>query len=430
MNAQTPQLRHNSVSVIVPVYRNLDVTRHCLESLAASPLPENASVTLIIDDSPEEPLVQYCQEVAARSGYARIENPTNLGFVKTANLGFGLHPDADVLLLNSDTVVAGNWLERLQHCAYSGANVGTVTPFSNNGTICSYPVLNAVNTLPEGWTTAALDAVFAEANSGQHCTLPTAVGFCMYIKRACLEQTGEFDAEKFGLGYGEECDFCLRASQHGWQHLLCGDVFVYHEGGASFSDESERRKREADQIIAALHPTYDDQVSTFLVEDPAWQLRQQVDIERVNRQPSDLTRVMEEHRTFQDSLRTMISDEQKKTRQVRLEVDALQGMIDKLEALLRDSRAEFAEADARLATTQAALNEAHTGIDTLSTNFRNLQQEARELLDRVDTLSSQLDTTGAQLHASRDEVASLSARLEQMLNSRSWRYTRWLRKED
>ena len=48
-------------------------------------------------------------------------------------------------------------------------------------------------------------------NAGHRVGIPTAVGFCMYIRRECLKEVGEFRAEVFGKGYGEENDFCLRA---------------------------------------------------------------------------------------------------------------------------------------------------------------------------------------------------------------------------
>jgi len=40
--------------------------------------------------------------------------------------------------------VADGWLDRLRAHAWSGDHVGTVTPLSNNATICSYPD-------PDGW---------------------------------------------------------------------------------------------------------------------------------------------------------------------------------------------------------------------------------------------------------------------------------------
>ena len=49
-----------------------------------------------------------------------------------------LHPDRDVIL-NADTEVNAGWVDRLAAHAAREAHVGTITPFSNNATICSYP---------------------------------------------------------------------------------------------------------------------------------------------------------------------------------------------------------------------------------------------------------------------------------------------------
>ena len=76
------------VIIVVPVFRDLRVTRDCLEALIASNLPENASIAVINDSSPEEELRTYCRELAARVGFRLIVNESNLGFVKSANRGF------------------------------------------------------------------------------------------------------------------------------------------------------------------------------------------------------------------------------------------------------------------------------------------------------------------------------------------------------
>jgi len=54
----------------------------------------------------------------------------------------------DVVLLNSDTVVTSGWLEKLRRCADSDPRIGTITPFSNNAEICSFPKFCHNNTLP------------------------------------------------------------------------------------------------------------------------------------------------------------------------------------------------------------------------------------------------------------------------------------------
>src|SRR5439155_9965202 len=137
-------------------------------------------------------------------------NDRNLGFVQSVNRGMALHPDRDVVLLNSDTEVANDWLDRLARAAYSDANVATATPFSNNATICSYPFEGWTGGVPGMLGLAGLDRLFASTNAGRLVDMPTAVGFCMCIRRACLDQVGLFDAARFGRGDGEENDFSLR----------------------------------------------------------------------------------------------------------------------------------------------------------------------------------------------------------------------------
>ena len=128
---------------------------------------------------------------------------------------------------------------------------------------------------------AALDRLFATANAGRTVDLPTAVGFCMYIRRACLDRVGLFDAGRFGRGYGEENDFCMRAASAGWRNVLAGDVFVYHEGAVSFSEERSALTENAGKALADLHPDYVRKVREFVVRDPASALRAAVDGARI-----------------------------------------------------------------------------------------------------------------------------------------------------
>jgi hypothetical protein len=78
--------------------------------------------------------------------------------------------------------VANDWIDRLRAAAYSDARVCSVTPFTNNGTICSYPEFCEANTGPVGRTIAEVDRAFAVANARRVIDIPTAVGFCMYVR--------------------------------------------------------------------------------------------------------------------------------------------------------------------------------------------------------------------------------------------------------
>ena len=270
------------IDVIVPVYRGLADTKLCVESVLASPCVGPWRLVVINDASPEPQVTAWLRERAA--GEPRmllLENEENLGFVGTVNRGMALSTENDVLLLNSDTEVANDWLDRLRTAAYSDARVATVTPFSNNATICSYPRFCKDNPLPAGMTTQALDALCARTNPGAMVDVPTGIGFCMYIRRDCLAQVGLFDTENFGKGYGEENDFCQRASEAGWRNLHALDTFVLHTGGVSFGDSKSPREQAAIETLRRLHPRYETGVHQFLARDPAGPYRLALDVARI-----------------------------------------------------------------------------------------------------------------------------------------------------
>ena len=131
------------IDVIIPIYKGLQQTRRCVDSVLQNRQSAPFEVVAVDDASPDPEITGYLDELAAERRITLVRNESNLGFVQSVNRGMSLHPDRDVVLLNSDTEVANDWLDRLLRAAYAYPDVGTVTPFSNNATICSYPF--------EGW---------------------------------------------------------------------------------------------------------------------------------------------------------------------------------------------------------------------------------------------------------------------------------------
>lgn len=271
----------NIVDIVVPVYGGPKETRACLESLLEHKQETPLEIVVVNDASPDEALAAHVEELAAGGKITLLTNEANIGFVDSANLGMMMHPDRDVVLLNSDTEVSGDWLDRLRCCAQAHPKAGTITPFSNNATICSYPRFLEDNPLPADSTLAELDDLFAEVNHGRSIELPTAIGFCTYITRSCLDATGYLDSMHFGRGYGEENDFSMRAAIAGFEHRLCGDVFVYHAGGASFGEEAAASSDAAQETLRRRHPQYEPLIHSHFREDPARELRRRVDIARL-----------------------------------------------------------------------------------------------------------------------------------------------------
>ena len=132
-----------------------------------------------------------------------------MGFAGSVNRALDHCGTCDAVVLNSDIVVHGSWLKRLHDAAYSAADIGTVTPLTDDGTVVSYPAAGMQDC--DAALLARLDAVTAIVNAGVAIDLPVGIGFCLYIRDDCLSDTGALDAATFGKGYGEETDFCLRA---------------------------------------------------------------------------------------------------------------------------------------------------------------------------------------------------------------------------
>lgn len=274
------------VDVIVPVFRGLDDTRCCIQSVLASRCETPFRLVILNDASPEPEVTQWLREVAAQhANILLLENAENLGFVGTVNRGMAQSDANDVVWLNSDAEVANDWLDRLRATAYASAMVASVTPFSNNATICSYPAFCKDNALPAGYGTAELDRLFAHVNAGRYVEVPTGVGFCMYVRRAAIQQIGTLDLDNFGKGYGEENDFCQRAIATGWRNVHALDVFVRHAGGGSFGETKKPRELAAMETLRRLHPRYEADVHRFINADPAKYARHSVDLARLSASP-------------------------------------------------------------------------------------------------------------------------------------------------
>ena len=119
----------------------------------------------------------------------------------------GLSSVNDVLLLNSDTVVTNNWLNNILKCAYSSNDIATVTPLSNNATICSVPNFVQDNDLPDGFDIDSFADLVSTKSLRLYPQLPTAHGFCMFIKRDILDIFGFFNLELFGKAMVKKMNF-------------------------------------------------------------------------------------------------------------------------------------------------------------------------------------------------------------------------------
>lgn len=255
------------IEIVIPVYNAAALLRRCLSALDRNTAPGSARLLAIDDASPDPAIAPLLAEWRQRSPLRPqvLCNEVNLGFVGSVNRGIAA-TSGDVLLLNADTEVTPGWLPRMRAALDSDPRVATVTPFSNNAEICSWPEFCRAAPVPDDPERVA--QAFADSGAPSYPELPTAVGFCMLIRRAALEAIGDFDRATFGRGYGEENDFCCRAAAHGWRNVLADDCYVVHAGGGSFAPLGLKPGGDNLARLLARYPRYHAQVAEFIAADP------------------------------------------------------------------------------------------------------------------------------------------------------------------
>ena len=257
------------VNIIIPVYDDFNLTKKCLNSVLSTINKNNTvfSILIINDNSPNKNIVELINEIRIRDDVFVISNEKNIGFVDSVNKALLASSCSDVILLNSDTEVYGNWVDRIYSVYKNNEKVATVTPMSNNATICSYPNFPNGSELPNNFNAELIDSLCKKHNEGNIYEVPTGVGSCMFISRESITKVGYLDSKLFGKGYGEENDLCLRLKAKGFRNVLLTDTYIYHFGGASFKEKKELLCQKALDKITTHYPDYRKFVSDFITND-------------------------------------------------------------------------------------------------------------------------------------------------------------------
>jgi O-antigen biosynthesis protein len=265
----------HTVTVIVPVYRDFEATRNCLESLKHNVVGKRNRRAIVVDDaSPEPEIKQYLTALAKTSNFTILTNATNLGFVGAVNRGLALAPTGDVILLNADTVVPPDLVDRLATTAQSSPTIGTITPLSNNGEFTSFP--GAYKSNPVSPLATEIDRIARRVNAGSFVDIPNGIGFCLYISRSCLDEVGELSTN-FQRGYLEDVDLCLRARERGFRNICDTSVFVTHIGSRSFRTEKRALVVQNLDALDIKFPKYRGECAAFMAADPLREPREAIE---------------------------------------------------------------------------------------------------------------------------------------------------------
>jgi GT2 family glycosyltransferase len=181
----------------------------CLESIREHS-PAGSYRVIWIDNGSPLPCVSLEDELG-RHPHEVIRNTENLGFIKGTNQGIQLSTAPYVVLFNNDCEAAPQWLEKLRVCLVD--KVGISGPRS---------------TRKNGWQGLHWARKPFLLSYGDMLAF-----FCAMIRREVIEKVGLLD-ESFGMGLGDDNDFCTRTHNAGFRLALAGDLLILHHHHATF----------------------------------------------------------------------------------------------------------------------------------------------------------------------------------------------------
>lgn len=238
--AEKREERQNITSIIILTHNQLAYTKLCLESLRRYTKAETYEL-IIVDNASTDGTVEWLKQ---QSDVRLILNDENKGFPAGCNQGIEIAVGTEILLLNNDTILTKEWLTDLKQALYSEPYIGAVG--------CVASSCSNWQQIPAGYKELAGLQEFAkhikEENHHKWEKRARLIGFCMLIRRSCIDELGGLD-ERFTPGNYEDDDYSYRLRKAGYELMVCHDVFLHHFGGASFNADAEKSRRYA-QLLA------------------------------------------------------------------------------------------------------------------------------------------------------------------------------------
>ena len=262
------------VDIIVPIYN----AEKSLPKFFQDVQKTNVQYRLILiddastDEHTQQLLKQYVKE---HTNVDLVRNSQNIGMVGSINRGLAMSRN-HVVLLSANVELPQNWLERLIAPIVKDPTVASATPFTNSGSICGFPLSFKNNTVFNHIDVDQIDRFFREIRS-IYTTIPIGVGFCMALSQSAIREVGLMDQKTFGMGFGEDTDWCRRAILKGFRNVMVENLYVYHNTGNSFFTDDRRRRMQLNrEKLIAKHPDLIEIMRSFSSEDPLGPIRSYV----------------------------------------------------------------------------------------------------------------------------------------------------------
>jgi len=232
-NDEFPPVSKTTVSIVIPCYNNVALTRACLRAVQET-VPGGVGTTIVVvDDASTDDTPRALRELAAQDDRLEIvTNAANVGFISSCNRGAQVAQGDLLVFLNNDTLPLAGWLQAIVELFFNRPDAGVV------GGKLLYP---------DGRLQEAGGVVFADGSAANVGRLEydadapmfnfvREVDYCsgalLATPRELFISLGGFDP-RYLPAYYEDADYCFEVRRRGHRVYYQPRSAIVHREGAS-----------------------------------------------------------------------------------------------------------------------------------------------------------------------------------------------------
>ncbi|HSV99514.1 MAG TPA: glycosyltransferase family 2 protein [Sedimentisphaerales bacterium] len=250
-----------SLSIVIVNYNTEQLLKGCLESVYAGVNGTPVSIWVVDNNSHDNSVAMV------KSCFPRVQvvkNPCNVGFSKANNLIISRSESDYVLLLNPDTLIIEDAIERMVKFMDQHPRVGIAgcKVLNRDGTlqlacrrsiptprVAFFRLTGLSQLFPKSKVMAEYNMTYT--NPEETHEVGAVSGAFLMIRKKAIDEIGLLD-ERFFM-YGEELDWCLRAKRAGWAVMYHPTAQIIHYKGESTKHNSRKAAIEFYRAMYLFH---------------------------------------------------------------------------------------------------------------------------------------------------------------------------------